>query len=139
MKHRISYFVWAVFATLWTACSPSASEPQSATSINQLPDIYPDYVDVTIPAQIAPLRFMLRHAPEEAMVSISAGEEKLVCKASGKKGFLMDEGQWNDLLEAAVGKELEVKVYEKVDGNWQMYLPFHWTVSSDATTVPKNN
>ena len=44
----------------------------------------------------------------------------------------MDEGQWNDLLEAAVGKELEVKVYEKVDGNWQMYLPFHWTVSSDA-------
>ena len=132
MKHRISYLVWAVFATLWTACSPSASEPQSATSINQLPDIYPDYVDVTIPAQIAPLRFMLRHAPEEAMVSISTGEEKLVCKASGKKGFLMDEGQWNDLLEAAVGKELEVKVYEKVDGNWQMYLPFHWTVSSDA-------
>ena len=132
MKHRISYLVWAVFATLWTACSPSASEPQSATSINQLPDIYPDYVDVTIPAQIAPLRFMLRHAPEEAMVSISAGEEKLVCKASGKKGFLMDEGQWNDLLEASVGKELEVKVYEKVDGNWQMYLPFHWTVSSDA-------
>ena len=132
MKHRISYLVWAVFATLWTACSPSASEPQSATSINQLPDIYPDYVDVTIPAQIAPLRFMLRHAPEEAMVSISVGEEKLVCKASGKKGFLMDEGQWNDLLEAAVGKELEVKVYEKVDGNWQMYLPFHWTVSSDA-------
>ena len=44
----------------------------------------------------------------------------------------MDEDQWNDLLEAAVGKELEVKVYEKVDGNWQMYLPFHWTVSSDA-------
>ena len=65
-------------------------------------------------------------------MSISAGEEKLVCKASGKKGFLMDEGQWNDLLEASVGKELEVKVYEKVDGNWQMYLPFHWTVSSDA-------
>lgn len=132
MKHTLFYFVLAIFASLWTACSPSASEPQSATSINQLPDIFPNYVDVTIPSEIAPLRFKLRHAPEDAIVSISCGEEKIVCEASGEKGFLIDEGQWNDLLETSVGKELEVKVYEKKEGNWQMYLPFHWSVSSDS-------
>ena len=132
MKHTLFYFVLAIFASLWTACSPSASEPQSATSVNQLPDIFPDYVDVTIPSEIAPLRFKLRHAPEDAIVSISCGKEKIVCEASGEKGFLIDEGQWNDLLEASVGKELEVKVYEKKEGNWQMYLPFHWSVSSDS-------
>ena len=131
MKQIFSYFLLAIFASIWTACSHSASEPQSATSINQLPDIFPDYVDVTIPSKIAPLRFMLRHAPEEAIVSISCGEEKIVCKASGEKGFLIAEKQWNEILEAAIGKELEVKVYEKVEGNWQMYLPFHWSVSID--------
>ena len=49
MKHTLSYFILVLFASLWTSCSPSASEPQSATSLNQLPDIFPDYVDVTIP------------------------------------------------------------------------------------------
>ena len=132
MKHTLSYFVLVIFASLWTSCSPSASEPQSATSINQLPDIFPDYVDVTIPSQIAPLRFALRHAPEEAIVSISCGDEKIVCEASDEKGFLIDEKQWNEMLEASVGKELEVKVYEKKGDHWQMYLPFHWSVSSDA-------
>ena len=132
MKHTLSYFVLVIFASLWTSCSPSASEPQSATSINQLPDIFPDYVDVTIPSQIAPLRFALRHAPEEAIVSISCGDEKIVCEASDEKGFLIDEKQWNEMLEASVGKELEVKVYEKKGDHWQMYLPFHWSVSSDS-------
>lgn len=132
MKHTLSYFILVLFASLWTSCSPSASEPQSATSLNQLPDIFPDYVDVTIPSQIAPLRFMLRQAPEKAIVSISCGEEKIVCEASGEKGFLIDEKQWKEILEVAVGKELEVKVYEKKGDNWQMYLPFHWYVSSDS-------
>lgn len=132
MKRTLLYFLLAIFASVWTACSHSASEPQSATALNQMPDIFPDYVDVTIPSEIAPLRFKLRHAPEEAIVSISCGEEKIVCGASGEKGFLIDEKQWNEMLEVSVGKELEVKVYEKIDGNWQMYLPFHWSVSTDA-------
>ena len=132
MKHTLSYFLLAIFASLWTACSHSASEPQTAESIDRLPDIFPDYVDVTIPPQIAPLRFMLRHAPEEAIVSISCGEEKIVCESSGDKGFLIDENQWNEMLEVVIGKKMEVKVYEKKGDKWQMYLPFHWSVSSDS-------
>ena len=109
MKHTLSYFILVLFASLWTSCSPSASEPQSATSIDQLPDIFPDYVDVTIPPEIAPLRFKLRHVPEEAIVSISCGEEKIVCEASDEKGFLIDESQWSEMLEKAVGKNLNPK------------------------------
>ncbi|MBQ8443111.1 MAG: PD40 domain-containing protein [Bacteroides sp.] len=132
MKDTLSYFLLVIFASLLTGCSHSASEPQSATPISQLPDIFPDYVDVTIPPQIAPLRFMLRHAPEEAIVSISCGEEKIICEASGEKGFLIDEKQWDEMLEVGVGKELEVKVFEKKGDHWQMYLPFHWSVSPDS-------
>ena len=131
MKHTLPYFLLTIFVSVWTACSSSVSEPQSATSLDQVPDIFPDYVDVTIPSEIAPLRFMLRHAPEEAIVSISLGDEKIVCEASGEKGFLIDEKQWNKMLESAAGKELEVKLYEKNGENWQMYRPFHWSVSTD--------
>jgi hypothetical protein len=120
MKHTLPYFLLTIFVSVWTACSSSVSEPQSATPLNQVPDIFPDYVDVTIPSEIAPLRFMLRHAPEKAIVSISLGDEKIVCEASGEKGFLIDEKQWNKMLESAAGKELEVKLYEKNGENWQM-------------------
>lgn len=131
MKHTLPYFLLTIFVSVWTACSSSVSEPQSATPLDQVPDIFPDYVDVTIPTEIAPLRFMLRHAPEEAIVSISLEDKKIVCEASGEKGFLIDEKQWNKMLESAAGKELEVKLYEKNGENWQMYRPFHWSVSTD--------
>lgn len=132
MKNIVSYFLLSLYTILWVACTHSVTEPQSATPLNRLPDIFPDYVDVTIPPQIAPLRFMLRHAPEEAIVCISHEKEKMVCQASGKEGFLMDEKQWNYLVQSAIGKALEVKVYEQKEGAWQVYDSFHWYVSGDS-------
>ena len=35
------------------------STPKDVTSVNELPDIYPDYVGVTIPVGIAPLNFAM--------------------------------------------------------------------------------
>ena len=132
MKNIVSYFLLSLYTILWVACTHSVTEPQSATPLNRLPDIFPDYVDVTIPPQIAPLRFMLRHAPEEAIVCISHEKEKMVCQASGKEGFLIDEKQWNYLVQSAIGKALEVKVYEQKEGAWQVYDSFHWYVSGDS-------
>ena len=47
-----------VMAGLWLlgSCSPT---PRNAQTVNRLPQIYPDYTDVTIPPNIAPLNFML--------------------------------------------------------------------------------
>ena len=132
MKNIVSYFLLSLYTILWVACTHSVTEPQSATPLNRLPDIFPDYVDVTIPPQIAPLRFMLRHAPEKAIVCISHEKEKMVCQASGKEGFLMDEKQWNHLVQSAIGKALEIKVYEQKEGVWQVYDSFHWYVSGDS-------
>lgn len=132
MKNIVSYFLLSLYTILWVACTHSVTEPQSATPLNRLPDIFPDYVDVTIPPQIAPLRFMLRHAPEEAIVCISHEKEKMVCQASGKEGFLMDEKQWNHLVQSTIGKALEIKVYEQKEGVWQVYDSFHWYVSGDS-------
>ena len=132
MKNIVSYFLLSLYTILWVACTHSVTEPQSATPLNRLPDIFPDYVDVTIPPQFAPLRFMLRHAPEEAIVCISHEKEKMVCQASGKEGFLMDEKQWNHLVQSAIGKALEIKVYEQKEGVWQVYDSFHWYVSGDS-------
>ena len=46
----------SVLLFVLAACSGS-KEPREAQPLDTLPTITPDYVDVTIPPQIAPLRF----------------------------------------------------------------------------------
>lgn len=46
----------SVLLFVLAACSGS-KEPREAQPLDALPTITPDYVDVTIPPQIAPLRF----------------------------------------------------------------------------------
>ena len=40
-----------------TACTPSVENP---TMVNRKPSIYPDYIGVTIPADIAPMNFNIK-------------------------------------------------------------------------------
>ena len=44
------------------------------------PEIFPDYVDVTIPPNIAPLNFKLKDACTEARAILECGPEKLEIK-----------------------------------------------------------
>lgn len=48
------------FIAVWmgiTACTPSVENP---TMVNRKPSIYPDYIGVTIPADIAPMNFNIK-------------------------------------------------------------------------------
>lgn len=48
------------FIAVWmgmTACTPSVEYP---TMVNRKPSIYPDYIGVTIPADIAPMNFNIK-------------------------------------------------------------------------------
>lgn len=120
----------SVVLLLLVACSGS-KEPREARSLEVLPVITPDYVDVTIPPQIAPLRFRLEvgGADIEAMAVLRCGEKKMLTRADRKGNFLFDEEEWKELMEGAAGKRIEVLVYRKTEGAWQRYAPFHWQVA----------
>ena len=69
--------------------------------MDALPTITPDYVDVTIPPQIAPLRFQLAdYEPGvEALAVLKCGEKNMVTRADRKGNFLFDEEDWKELKE----------------------------------------
>lgn len=46
--------------TILTLCVACAPTPKDVQQSDQLPPIYPDYCEVTIPENIAPLNFLLR-------------------------------------------------------------------------------
>ena len=105
------------------SCTPT---PENVQKSNVLPPIYPDYCDVTIPENIAPLNFLLR-ADCEA-VEVKAGD--LSINARGNE-VVFDMDDWKDMLFQNAGKEIEVIVSALIDGQWIEYKSFKWLIVKD--------
>lgn len=72
------------------------------------PEIFPDYADVTIPPNIAPLNFKLKDACAEARAILECGPEKLEIKTGKDACFVIPASGWKRLLRAASGNHLNV-------------------------------
>ena len=105
------------------ACSHA---PKDVVELDTLPPIYPDYCNVTIPENIAPLNFLLR-ADCEA-IEVKAGE--LMLNASGNEA-VFDIDDWKTLMQQSSGKEIEVTITALVNGTWKQYKSFRWQVVGD--------
>ena len=63
---KIYAFV-AIIASTLIGCSQHPTVPESATAENKQPEIYPDYKDVTVPCNIAPLNFKIVEESDECV------------------------------------------------------------------------
>ncbi len=97
-----------------------------------LPKIYPDYVDVTIPVNIAPLCFAM--ADEEALlvdaVVTDSHGNNLHCQGEESVDFDIDD--WHALLAQNRGDSLSITVSAKYADGWHSYRPFSIYVSNDS-------
>ena len=122
MKTRYIYTTLTLaLLTLLTACTPT---PHDVVQSTQEAEIYPDYKDVTIPVNIAPLNFVVRGA--EA-VEVKAGGVTINSKG-GNVEFCMSE--WRELLEE--NDSIEVEVTALKNGQWTSYKKFSWYVVGDS-------
>lgn len=103
--------------------------PTDYTKSSALPAIYPDYTNVTIPINIAPLTFLLDQEAEDMVTLFSSGTEELIC---GGKKVQPDESAWRTLMEQAKGKAIKVEVFIKNNSQWVLYQPFNIYVSPDS-------
>ena len=101
------------------------------TTVESLPEIYPDYIGVTIPSDIAPLNFNMT----------DAGVDRVDVTVRGSKGGELhvrgawadfDIDDWHTLTTQNKGGSLSVNVCARKDGQWMQYQPFTIAVSSYA-------
>ena len=130
MKNAILFHIF-LLCICCMACTGTTKEPVADVTLDELPSIFPDYADVTIPPHIAPLRFRLSEPGDEAIAVLSCGNEKMITAASTDGQFLFPEKEWNKLLDKAIGKDIDVKVYRREKNEWQSYPTFLWHVSAD--------
>ena len=108
-------------------CS-SPTVPEVFTDSKDLPKIYPDYIDVTIPINMAPLTFELDEEADEMIARYAVGNQEMVFE--GKAQPDMDD--WRSLTEAAKGGAITVDVYARKADQWTHYKPFSIFVSPDS-------
>ena len=108
-------------------------EPVSdAKQENALPAIYPDYLGVTIPVNIAPLNFNMadEHALlVDAMIYDRHGNS---LHSQGEESVDFDLDDWHQLLAQNRGDSLSVTVSAKFDDGWHTYRSFPIYVSPDS-------
>ena len=104
------------------------SVPEVFTEGKTLPKIYPDYTDVTVPVNIAPLTFELDDAADGMIARYAAGDEEIVCEGKAQP----EEDEWRSLARKACGGAIKVDVYAERAGEWIHYKPFSIYVSPDS-------
>ena len=133
-----SLFSWAT--TLWFAvlslmtvgCRSVVRVPETAQATTQPAAVFPDYRDVVIPPNIAPLNFQVNQPAEEIVVQVAGKRGTPLVAAAGEAGKLrFDSLEWRRLLNDHRGERLAVTVYTMNAGQWQRHPDWYWTVAQE--------
>ena len=133
MKRYIHYFTLLFVAAilLLASCAGHPDVPSSSKEAKSLPAIFPDYCNVTIPYNIAPLNFMLSADEyDECVARITTPDGKQQTYGNGVK-VQIPENEWHEMLAASKGKSLKVEVWGKKGDEWLSFNPFEIIVAED--------
>ena len=130
MKHQTTILA-ALAAITLVACDAKVSNPKLADA--DAP-IYPDYADVTIPAEIAPMNFTLAFDQAFDLIDVTV--------RGTQGGELHDQGEstdfdidaWRELTRKNVGADLIFTVCKRNNGEWTRYPDFAMHVSQYPLT-----
>ena len=133
MKRYIySYFQFLIVAMMLLAsCVSHPDVPSSSKEAKCLPAIFPDYCNVTVPYNIAPLNFMLPANEYEACVArftMPDGQQQTY--GHGVKVQIPEE-EWHTMLNASKGKSIKVEVWGQKDSEWLSFNPFEIHVAEE--------
>ena len=94
------------------ACGKKAELPSQFTTAQEQAVIYPDYRDIVIPSNIAPLNFLVKDNEADECVAEFKGEKGSMLVASGDELTIqIDTTEWRSLLSENRGKTITVNIY----------------------------
>lgn len=103
---------------------------QISRTLENQPEIFPDYKDVTIPPNIAPLNFRLMTPAEDAILLISGKSfDKTIKQKKGQ--FTIPSSYWKELLAENQGGNIHLAVCFKENNEWIEYLPFTINIAKE--------
>ena len=130
MKISKSHILISSFLLFFAACTTETVS--DAKQEKEQPQIYPDYLGVTIPVNIAPLNFGMVDETALLIDAIVTDRHGHSLHSQGEESVDFDLDDWHRLLAQNRGDSLSVTVSAKYDDGWHTYRPFSIFVSPDS-------
>jgi len=105
--------------------------PDSASDTEERADIFPEYYDLTLPPNIAPLNFVIKEPGSRFRVKIWAGVSEPIVIAQHSPSIEIPLGKWQKLLTENAGDQLWVDIWSRGEGKWHKYKTIEHLIASD--------
>jgi len=127
---KITYFFLVLFLTACSVKHPAL--PDHAVAVDSLPALLPDYTDITIPVNIAPLNFFIDDSEvDNAILRITAQEETLTYGGNDNR-IIFDEVEWRQLLANHKESTLTCTLFTHRENGWQQHPDYNIYISADT-------
>lgn len=125
MRKTLNIIIVSILGLSMQMCTTKV--PDSAVNTGRQPKVWPDYTDLVIPENIAPLNFCINEKGDDYVTRFYApdGEELIV----GGRITDIDVDSWHQLLNHARGDTLHADVYVGTNGHWQRFDAIRFAVA----------
>lgn len=92
------------------------------SQLDRLPTIAPEYIDIVVPPNIAPLNFVIKETGKQYLVRIGSSKGEVIEIASSDPKFDIPIKAWRKLLSQNKGQDLKFEIYflDSTD-NWKKF------------------
>ena len=118
-------------ALLLSACASEGTLPQSFSETKDSLQLFPDYRDIVIPPNIAPLNVQVKNPGSAYAASITGKKGEIIVNADADGKLLIDSTEWRQLLSENKGGELRVAIYAEQEAGWVKYPEYAITVAQE--------
>jgi len=118
-----------VLVILFAACKTDI--PENAEKTNKLPTIYPDYTELVIPPNIAPLNFLIKETGEKFIARFTPENGKTVVISNNSPEIKINASDWKRMLSENCGKQIKVEIFLSENGKWKQFNTFTQQISND--------
>jgi hypothetical protein len=127
---KIRFFIYTLLYVVIASCKPDYVK--KSTELNKEANIFPDYKNIVIPCNIAPLNFTVNEEGIEFAARFSDENQKGFSIVSKTPKIIIPQKKWGSLLNANIGKKIDIKIYVKdKNKNWSAYNVFSDSVVAD--------
>ena len=129
MFRQKTFFPVILFLSVFVSCTDGV---HITRTLDRSPAIFPDYREVTVPPNIAPLNFKLTDFRdyEKAQMIIESKNQRLQVKAKNGR-FTILLSSWKKLMNDAAGSTISITVQAKTQGEWVGYRAFQIFVTHE--------
>lgn len=127
---RYNLLILLILMWMYVSCSPCNQVPSAWVESEETVHILPDYTDVVIPCNIAPLNFAVEgDSIDECVACVTYPGGELI--AGGMRQVQFDPEGWHRMLADSKGEYLRVRIYTHAKEGWRSHPSYRMTVAPD--------